>query len=81
MHFVPKFYKLVPVNFNFNQCLYVAFTGISGVGTGLLELFYILFKEVLLFVHREFLWQVEVIGYFTGYFIAFLAFSCLCNEY
>ena len=31
MHFVPKFYKLVPVNFNFYQCLYVASTGISGV--------------------------------------------------
>ena len=36
-------------------------------GTGLLELFYNVFKVVLAFVHREFLWQVEVIGYFIGY--------------
>ena len=30
LHFVPKFYKLVPVNFNLSQCLFVASTGIPG---------------------------------------------------
>ena len=39
-------------------------------GTFYLELFYNCFKEVLAFVHREFLWQVEVNGYF------FLVIAC-----
>ena len=55
MHFVPKFNKLVRVNFNLLQCLYVASTGIPTMFIALGD--------------RDFLFSFEVIGYFNGYFM------------
>ena len=58
----------------------MASTGISGVVHSL-ELFYNVFKAVLAFVHREFLWQVEIIGYFIGYSVCSYVVSRILSNF
>ena len=81
MQFVPKLYKIFPINFNLSQCLYVACTGIPG------EVIHISSC-----ICRAFLTLLQVIEYFNEYLLVIVIFGycaaivrsyseCLFNYY